>query len=88
MTRPLRIEFPGAIYHTTSRGHARAAIYAAADRATFLILPPGRDKATLVDTQRASLALSTLRRGPRLSSNVPIVPAAEAVHSHGQIAQW
>jgi len=27
MTRPLRIEFPGAIYHVTSRGNAQAAIF-------------------------------------------------------------
>ena len=29
MTRPLRIEFPGAVYHVTSRGDHREAIYAA-----------------------------------------------------------
>jgi REP-associated tyrosine transposase len=28
MTRPLRIEFPGAIYHVTARGNAQAAIFA------------------------------------------------------------
>jgi hypothetical protein len=27
MTRPLRIEFPGAIYHLTARGNGRAAIF-------------------------------------------------------------
>jgi putative transposase len=27
MTRPLRIEFPGAIYHVTSRGDRREPIY-------------------------------------------------------------
>ncbi len=26
MSRPLRIEFPGALYHVTSRGNARADI--------------------------------------------------------------
>ena len=26
MARPLRIEFPGAVYHVTSRGNARADI--------------------------------------------------------------
>lgn len=37
MARPLRIEFPGAIYHVTSRGNARAAIFKAdADRELFL----------------------------------------------------
>ena len=89
MRRSLRIGFPGALDHTTSRGNARAAIDAdAADRAAFLILLTGRNKATLVDTESACSALSTRRRGPGLSSNVSLVPAAEAVHSHGQIAQW
>ena len=27
MARPLRIEYPGAIYHVTSRGNVRKAIY-------------------------------------------------------------
>jgi hypothetical protein len=27
MARPLRIEFPGALYHVTSRGNARAPIF-------------------------------------------------------------
>ena len=27
MTRPLRLEYPGAIYHYTSRGYARNDIY-------------------------------------------------------------
>ena len=37
MTRPLRIEFPGAIYHVTSRGNARRRIFLDdEDRATFL----------------------------------------------------
>lgn len=27
MTRPLRIEFPGAIYHVTSRGDRRESIF-------------------------------------------------------------
>lgn len=27
MSRPLRIEFPGAVYHVTSRGDRREAIY-------------------------------------------------------------
>jgi REP element-mobilizing transposase RayT len=39
MARPLRIEFPGAVYHVTSRGNARATIYADDDdRTTFLAL--------------------------------------------------
>ena len=37
MTRPLRIEYSGAIYHITSRGNARKSIYKDdEDRATFL----------------------------------------------------
>lgn len=37
MTRPLRIEFPGALYHVTSRGNGRADIYLGdADRQAFL----------------------------------------------------
>lgn len=37
MARPLRIEFPGAIYHVTARGNARTAIYHdEADRKVFL----------------------------------------------------
>ncbi len=27
MTRPLRIEYPGAVYHVTSRGNARGDIF-------------------------------------------------------------
>ncbi|PLX85217.1 MAG: addiction module toxin RelE, partial [Desulfuromonas sp.] len=27
MARPLRIEFPGAVYHVTSRGNARGMIF-------------------------------------------------------------
>jgi len=37
MSRPLRIEFPGAVYHVTSRGNARADIFREADdRQLFL----------------------------------------------------
>ena len=37
MSRPLRITFPGALYHMTSRGKAQAAIYAdEVDRRAFL----------------------------------------------------
>ena len=37
MARPLRIEFPGAVYHVTSRGNARQKIYRNdEDRETFL----------------------------------------------------
>jgi putative transposase len=39
MARPLRIAFPGAVYHVTSRGHGRAVIYSdEEDRAAFLNL--------------------------------------------------
>ena len=39
MSRPLRIEYSGAVYHLTSRGNARSNIYATdADRAEFLKL--------------------------------------------------
>lgn len=39
MSRPLRIEYPGAIYHITSRGNARADIYLTnTDRTFFLDL--------------------------------------------------
>lgn len=37
MARPLRIEYPGAVYHVTSRGNAREAIFLSdADRRKFL----------------------------------------------------
>ena len=37
MTRPLRLEFPGAVYHLTSRGNARQRIFFSdTDRAIFL----------------------------------------------------
>jgi len=39
MVRPLRIEYPGAVYHVTSRGNARQAIFLSdADRSKFLNL--------------------------------------------------
>ena len=37
MARPLRIEYPGAVYHLTSRGNERKAIFRTdADREAFL----------------------------------------------------
>ncbi len=37
MSRPLRLEFPGAVYHVTARGNAGQAIFADdADRVRFL----------------------------------------------------
>ena len=37
MTRPLRIEYPGAVYHVTSRGNARESIFLEdTDRQVFL----------------------------------------------------
>ncbi|MBN8506920.1 MAG: hypothetical protein J0L58_20835 [Burkholderiales bacterium] len=46
MTRPLRIEFPGAVYHLTSRGDRREPIFADdTDRAQFLnVLALGLDR--------------------------------------------
>jgi REP element-mobilizing transposase RayT len=39
MTRPLRIEFEGALYHVTSRGNRQGSIFASDDdRETFLEL--------------------------------------------------
>jgi putative transposase len=39
MTRPLRVEFPGAIYHVTSRGDGREDIFVdESDRRQFLAL--------------------------------------------------
>jgi REP element-mobilizing transposase RayT len=37
MARPLRIEYPGALYHITNRGNERKSIFVdAQDRETFL----------------------------------------------------
>ena len=37
MSRPLRIQFPGAVYHLTARGNVRAAIFLDEyDRGLFL----------------------------------------------------
>lgn len=37
MARPLRLEYPGALYHVTGRGNAREVIFFnEADRLTFL----------------------------------------------------
>ena len=39
MARPLRIEYPGAVYHVTARGNARAAVFLDDDdRRRFLTL--------------------------------------------------
>ena len=39
MTRPLRLEYPGALYHLTARGNARQDIYLTdEDRERFLLL--------------------------------------------------
>ncbi len=39
MTRPLRIEFPGAVYHITSRGNEKQVIFLDdKDRDNFLII--------------------------------------------------
>ena len=40
MARPLRLEFPGAVYHLTSRGNVRQKIFLSnADRELFLSVP-------------------------------------------------
>lgn len=42
MSRPLRIEYPGAVYHVTSRGNARSDIFQTdSDRETFLKILSG-----------------------------------------------
>ena len=39
MARPLRLEFPGAVYHVTARGHERSAVFRSdEDRKTWLDL--------------------------------------------------
>lgn len=38
MTRPLRIEFPGAVYHVTSRGDRRESIFADDDDRVALLV--------------------------------------------------
>jgi putative transposase len=39
MARPMRIEFPGAVYHVTSRGNAREPIFIDdSDREDFLAI--------------------------------------------------
>jgi REP-associated tyrosine transposase len=39
MARPLRLEFPGAIYHLTGRGNARQKVFFTdADRELFLLI--------------------------------------------------
>ena len=43
MARPLRLEFPGALYHVTARGNERKAIYRTpTDRERFLEVLAGR----------------------------------------------
>ncbi|HMR69057.1 MAG TPA: hypothetical protein PKA84_02380, partial [Rubrivivax sp.] len=46
LTRPLRIDFPGALYHLSSRGDRRESIFAGdADRLDFLDVPaPGCER--------------------------------------------
>ena len=40
MARPLRLEYPGAVYHVTARGNARQPIYLGVeDRGRFAGLP-------------------------------------------------
>jgi hypothetical protein len=69
MARPLRVEFPGELYHVTARGNGRLAIFVDdSDRERFLVVlasvvgnaavPPSarasiRNAATLVEIPRA-----------------------------------
>jgi hypothetical protein len=46
MARPLRIEFPGAIYHVTSRGDRRG------DGFSFCLLPPNNAMHALANDVR------------------------------------
>ena len=50
MSRPLRIEFNGALYHITSRGNARQAIFLSGEDFTdFLrILNPVKEQGTIL----------------------------------------
>jgi putative transposase len=51
MARPLRLEYPGAVYHVTARGHERSSIFRGdADRRKFLELlgSIGRDEKWLI----------------------------------------
>jgi hypothetical protein len=50
MTRPLRIEYPGAVYHVTSRGNAQQEIvHDDGDRVTFFdVLKSARNRFNVV----------------------------------------
>ena len=74
MARPLRIEFPGAIYHVTSRGDRREPIYLDDDdRAAFLAVlaaaavAPDRMSPTAAKGS-ATRSFSRSRRATRESS--------------------
>jgi hypothetical protein len=50
MARPLRIEYPGALYHVTSRGDRQEAIFDDdGDRTAFLKAPGAPGQANLID---------------------------------------
>jgi len=56
MARPLRIEYPGAVYHNTSRGNEKKALFKGdQDRINFLNTPPARHEALQPDLSRLLL---------------------------------
>ena len=62
MARPIRLEFAGALYHVTSRGDRREAIYEDdADRERFL--------AVLADVVSNDIQFHALRRHPDLRTS-------------------
>ena len=68
MSRPLRLEFPGAVYHVTAGGNARQAIFAdAADRERFL---------ELLGREVFQVTVYLLRR----ACNVPLKEVAALAH--------
>jgi hypothetical protein len=53
MARPLRLEFPGAIYHLTNRGNARQKVFFSdADRELFLSTLSGGCQSLRMDLPR------------------------------------
>jgi hypothetical protein len=62
MARPLRIDYPGAVYHVTSWGNARAAIFLDdTDRQTFLdVLASAVEKYNWLCQEHAQRLLSEI----------------------------
>ena len=65
MSRPLRIEFPGALYHVTSRGDRREDIFVDdADRARLLaVVAQGLQRFDAVMLSYCLMSTSWCRRG-------------------------